>query len=283
METSVKKLEDIASQVRRDAIRMVAAVNSGHPGGSLSATDVMVALFFDVMDAEVAEFTARSAGKDVFYLSNGHISPAFYSVLARRGYFPVSELSTFRHLGSRLQGHPTPVYGLPGVHIATGSLGQGISVAVGHALAKKTDNDPGKVFVMMGDGELQEGQVWEAAGFASARKVDNIIAVVDYNGQQIDGSCDEVSPLLDLRAKFEAFGWRVMEVAGHDMEQVVKTLKYAKETASGKGKPVIILARTVMGKGVDFMENTNEFHGKATSEEQTLKALNQLKETLKDY
>lgn len=283
METSLKRLEDIASQVRRDAIRMVAAVNSGHPGGSLSAADLMVALFFDVMDSQVTDFTAQGKGKDVFYLSNGHISPAFYSVLARKGYFEVSELATFRHLGTRLQGHPTPVYGLPGVHIATGSLGQGISVAIGHALAKKTDNDPGKVFVMMGDGELQEGQVWEAAGFASARKVDNVIAIVDNNGQQIDGSCDEVSPLLDLRAKFEAFGWRVLDVAGHDMEQVVKTLQYAKNTASGKGKPVIILAHTVMGKGVDFMAGTNEYHGKATNADQTISALGQLRETLGDY
>ncbi|MEG1076463.1 MAG: transketolase [Mucinivorans sp.] len=283
METSVKKLEDVASQVRRDIIRMVSAVNSGHPGGSMSATDIMVALFFDVMEPAVSDFTIKSPGSDVFYLSNGHISPALYSVLARRGYFDIKELATFRHLGSRLQGHPTPVYGLPGVHIATGSLGQGISVALGHALAKRVDGDAGKVFVVMGDGELQEGQVWEAAGFASARKIDNVIAVVDYNGQQIDGKTDEVSPLGDLRAKFEAFGWRVLEVAGHDMEQVVKTLAYAKNTASGKGKPVMILAKTVMGKGVDFMEDTNEYHGKAPSAEQALVALSQLRETLGDY
>lgn len=283
MNMETQKLEQIASQVRRDIIRMVSAVNSGHPGGSMSATDVMVALFFDVMQANPAQYAAKSEGKDVFYLSNGHISPALYSVLARRGYFPIEELATFRHLGARLQGHPTPVYGLPGVNIATGSLGQGISVAIGHALAKKVDGDTGHVFVVMGDGELQEGQVWEAAGFAAARKVDNVIAIVDYNNQQIDGSCDEVLPLLDLRAKFEAFGWRVLEVAGHDMEQVVRTLRYAKETASGKGKPVMILARTVMGKGVDFMENTNEFHGKATSAEQTASALAQLPQTLGDY
>ncbi|MEG0032791.1 MAG: transketolase [Mucinivorans sp.] len=283
METSVKKLEDVASQVRRDIIRMVSAVNSGHPGGSMSATDIMVALFFDVMEPAVSDFTIKSPGSDVFYLSNGHISPALYSVLARRGYFDIKELATFRHLGSRLQGHPTPVYGLPGVHIATGSLGQGISVALGHALAKRVDGDAGKVFVVMGDGELQEGQVWEAAGFASARKIDNVIAVVDYNGQQIDGKTDEVSPLGDLRAKFEAFGWRVLEVAGHDMEQVVKTLAYAKNTASGKGKPVMILAKTVMGKGVDFMEDTNEYHGKAPSAEQAIVALSQLRETLGDY
>ncbi|MEG0162669.1 MAG: transketolase [Mucinivorans sp.] len=283
METSVKKLEEIASQVRRDIIRMVSSINSGHPGGSMSAADVIVALFFDVMDPAVTDFTTKGQGHDVFYLSNGHISPALYSVLARRGYFDPKELGTFRHLGSRLQGHPTPVYGLPGVHIATGSLGQGISVAIGHALAKRIDGDPGKVFVVMGDGELQEGQVWEAAGFASARKVDNLIAIVDYNGQQIDGKTDEVSPLGDLRAKFEAFGWRVLEVAGHDMEQVVKTLAYAKQTASGKGKPVMVLAKTVMGKGVDFMEDTNEYHGKAPSAEQATMALAQLRETLGDY
>lgn len=279
----IEQLKRTATQVRRDIIRMVAAVNSGHPGGSMSATDVITALFFEVMDTDVAHFSAQGVGKDVFYLSNGHISPVLYSVLARKGYFPLAELSTFRKLGARLQGHPTPVYGLPGVQIATGSLGQGISVAIGHALAKRVDGDPGKVFVVMGDGELQEGQVWEAAGFAAARKVDNVIAIVDYNNQQIDGSCDEVSPLGDLRAKFEAFGWRVLDMPGHDMTEVVKTLSYAKQTATGKGKPVVILAKTMMGKGVDFMEDTNEFHGKATSAEQTASALAQLEETLGDY
>lgn len=249
----------------------------------MSATDVVTALFFEVMDTDATNFSAQGVGKDVFYLSNGHISPVLYSVLARRGYFPVSELATFRKLGARLQGHPTPVYGLPGVQIATGSLGQGISVAIGHALAKRIDGDAGKVFVVMGDGELQEGQVWEAAGFAAARKVDNVIAIVDYNNQQIDGSCDEVSPLGDLRAKFEAFGWRVLDMPGHDMGEVVKTLAYAKNTATGKGKPVVILAKTAMGKGVDFMEDTNEFHGKATTADQTVSALSQLEETLGDY
>ena len=249
----------------------------------MSATDVVTALFFEVMDADSAAFSAQGAGKDVFYLSNGHISPVLYSVLARRGYFSVSELATFRKLGARLQGHPTPVYGLPGVQIATGSLGQGISVAIGHGLAKRIDGDAGRVFVVMGDGELQEGQVWEAAAFAAARKVDNVVAIVDYNNQQIDGSCDEVLPLGDLRAKFEAFGWRVLDMPGHDMDEVVKTLRYAKETATGKGKPVVVLAKTVMGKGVDFMEDTNEFHGKATSAEQTAAALAQLEETLGDY
>lgn len=283
MEHTAKDLEKIASQVRRDIIRMVAAVNSGHPGGSMSATDIMVALFFEVMQSSPETCTADGAMQDVMYLSNGHISPVLYSTMARRGYFPVSELSTFRHLGSRLQGHPSPAYGLPGIRIATGSLGQGISVAVGNALAKKLNGDNRRVFVVMGDGELQEGQVWEAAEFAAAREVDNLVAIVDYNGQQIDGRCDEVLPLLDLRAKYEAFGWRVLDMPGHDMVEVVKTLRYARDIASGKGRPVIILARTVMGKGVDFMENTNEFHGKATSAEQTASALSQLKETLGDY
>lgn len=280
---SAKDLEKVASQVRRDIIRMVSAVNSGHPGGSMSAADIMVALFFKVMQAAPQTYTVSGHDEDMFFLSNGHISPALYSVMARCGYFPVSELATFRHLGSRLQGHPSPAFGLPGVRIATGSLGQGISVAIGAALSKKISGDTRRVFVMMGDGELQEGQVWEAAEFAAARGVDNLVAIVDYNGQQIDGTCDEVLPLLDLRAKYEAFGWRVLDMPGHDMVEVVKTLSYARDIASGKGKPVIILARTVMGKGVDFMADTNEFHGKAPSAEQAQIALSQLEQTLGDY
>lgn len=279
------QLEQISSQVRRDIIRMVSGANSGHPGGSMSATDLMVALFFDVMDIDPSKFTKNGVGEDVFYLSNGHISPVFYSVLSRRGYFPVSEMSSFRVMGSRLQGHPTPCSGLSGIRVASGSLGQGLSVALGHGLAKKLDGDQKKVFVIMGDGELQEGQVWEAAMFGAARGVDNVVAIVDWNNQQIDGSCSEVMPnaINTLPAKFEAFGWRVLQVDGHDMAKVVETLKYAKEVACGKGKPVIILAKTIMGKGVDFMEDTCEFHGKATNAEQTIKALEQLKQTLGDY
>lgn len=284
--TNLKKLETTAQQVRRDILRMVSAVNSGHPGGSMSATDIITALYFDVMEAEPANFTLNGKNEDMFFLSNGHISPVLYSVMARRGYFPVAEVATFRHLGSRLQGHPTPDKGLEGIRTASGSLGQGLSVAIGAALAKRLNGDNHKVFVMMGDGEMQEGQVWEAAAFATARKVDNVIAIVDWNNQQIDGSCDQVLSQGEgsWRAKFEAFGWRVLEVDGHDMEQVIKTLNYAKESACGKGRPVIILARTIMGKGVSFMENTNEYHGKATNADQTVQALKELGETtLGDY
>lgn len=281
----VKDLEAIASQVRRDIIRMVAAVNSGHPGGSLGAADVLTALYFDVMDIEPSKFTMNGKGEDMFFLSNGHISPVFYSVMARRGYFDVAELATFRILGSRLQGHPTPAKGLPGVRMASGSLGQGLSNSLGVALAKKLDNDPHKVFVMMGDGELQEGQVWEAAAFAASHKIDNVVAIVDMNGQQIDGTCQEVMGGFNcmLRQKWESFGWRVLELDGHNMSEVVKTLKYAKDTACGKGMPVVILAKTMMGRGVSFMEDTCEFHGKATNAEQTAQALVELKETLGDY
>lgn len=283
---NLKKLETISRQVRRDIIRMVSAVNSGHPGGSMSATDIITALYFEVMDAQPDNYTINGKGEDMFFLSNGHISPVLYSVMARRGYFPVSELATFRHYGSRLQGHPTPDKGLEGIRMASGSLGQGLSVALGASLAKKLNNDNHKVFVIMGDGELQEGQVWEAAAFATARKIDNVIAIVDWNNQQIDGTCEEVLSQGDgsWRAKFEAFGWRVLEVDGHNTEEVLKTLNYAKESACGKGRPIVILARTIMGKGVSFMENTNEFHGKATNAEQTEKALKELGETtLGDY
>lgn len=284
--TSTKNLTNVATQVRRDIIRMVAAVNSGHPGGSMSATDIITALLFETMQATPENFTMEGKGEDMLFLSNGHISPVLYSVMARRGYFPVSELATFRHLGSRLQGHPTPDKGLPGIRMASGSLGQGLSVGIGAALSKRIDKDPHKIFVIMGDGELQEGQIWEAAAFATARKVDNIIAIVDWNNQQIDGSCEEVLSQGDgsWRAKFEAFGWRVLEVDAHDMGEVIKTLKYAKEKACGKSRPVVILARSIMGKGVSFMENTNEFHGKATNAEQTEQALRELGTTpLGDY
>ena len=278
---TINELQTIATQVRRDIIRMVNNINSGHPGGSMSATDVMTALYFKVMNINPENFTLDGKGEDMFYLSNGHISPVLYSVMARRGYFPVEELSTFRHLGSRLQGHPSPSTKLPGIRVASGSLGQGLSVAAGSALAKRLDGDASRVFVMMGDGELEEGQIWEAAMFAVAHKIDNLIAIVDWNNQQIDGTCQEVLPgsVNNLPEKFEAFGWRVLQVDGHNMEKVVETLEYAKTTASGKDKPVIILAKTIMGKGVDFMEDTCEFHGKATNADQTVKALEQLQTT----
>ncbi len=278
-----QELSTIASQVRRDIVRMTSDAGTGHPGGSMSAADIMVALFFEIMNIEPKNFTKEGKMEDVFYLSNGHISPVLYSVMAHRGYFEKSELATLRMMGSRLQGHPTPTSKLPGVRIATGSLGQGLSVAIGHAAAKRIDGDSSTVFVMTGDGELQEGQIWEAAQFAAARKIDNLVAIVDYNNQQIDGTCDVVMPLLDLRAKFESFGWSVLEVDGHDMASVVKSLRKAKEEMCGNGKPVIVLASTVMGKGVDIMEGTNEYHGKVLSKEDAQRALSQLEETLGDY
>lgn len=288
-----KQLETIATQVRRDIIRMVSSAASGHPGGSLGAADLLTALYFAVMEIpedRIRHFDLRhsGSGEDIFYLSNGHISPLFYSVLARRGYFPVSELSSFRQLGSRLQGHPTPAKGLPGVRAASGSLGQGLSVAIGNALAKKLSHDDGHcVFVMTGDGELEEGQIWEAAMFAAARRVDNVVAIVDMNGQQIDGTCGDVLGLgcaQQLKAKWESFGWSVLELDGHHMQQIVETLQYAKNDACGHGKPVVILARTVMGRGVDFMSGTNEWHGKAPNAAQAEQALAQLPETaLGDY
>ena len=290
----IKQLETIAAQVRRDIIRMVASAASGHPGGSLGAADVLTALYFDVMDIpqeridHFAPATDHGIGEDLFFLSNGHISPLFYSVLARRGYFPVAELAEFRRIGARVQGHPTPAKGLPGVRVASGSLGQGLSVAVGNALAKKLtgDNDH-RVFVMTGDGELEEGQIWEAAMFAAARGVDNLVCIVDMNGQQIDGTCDAVLGMgchAQLRAKWEAFGWTVIDMDGHNMQQIVDTLRFAKNDACGHGKPVVVLAKTVMGHGVDFMAGTNEWHGKAPSTEQAEKALAQLPVTeLGDY
>ncbi len=274
MET--KELQELARQVRRDIITMTSDAKSGHPGGAMSATDIMVALFFEVMEFAPENFTMQGEGEDVFYLSNGHISPVLYSVMAHRGFFPTEELKTFRQLGSRLQGHPTPVSGLPGVRVATGSLGQGISVAVGHALTKKLDGDSSRVFVMMGDGELQEGQVWEAAQFAAARCADNLVAIVDWNNQQIDGTCQEVLGLDKLSEKFDAFGWHTVVIDGHNMAEVVEVLKSAREELTSKGKPVVVLAKTVMGKGVDFMEDTNEFHGKPTAGEETQRALSQL-------
>jgi transketolase len=277
-----KTLERIASQVRRDIVRMVAAVNSGHPGGSLGCADFLTVLYFNVMQHDPTNFTMEAKGQDVFYLSNGHISPVWYSVLARSGYFPVNELATFRKLSSRLQGHPSTDKKLPGVRMASGSLGQGLSCAIGHAEVKRLNGDKSLVFSLHGDGELQEGQIWEAAMYAAARKVDNIIATVDYNGRQIDGDVDDVLSLGDLKGKWQAFGWEVLEMNGHDMDDLKGTLEKAK-SQTGKGKPVVIIMRTEMGQGVDFMMGSHKWHGVAPNAEQLKAALSQLEETLGDY
>jgi transketolase len=274
-------LKDTATQIRRDIVRMVHAVQSGHPGGSLGCTEYLTALYFDVMKHD-PKFNMDGVGEDLFFLSNGHISPVFYSVLARSGYFPIQELSTFRKLNTRLQGHPTTHEHLPGVRIASGSLGQGMSVAVGAALAKKLNNDTNIVYSLHGDGELDEGQNWEAIMFAAHKKVDNLIATIDWNGQQIDGPTKSVMSLGNLKAKFEAFDWQVLEMEGNDMDAVVAGLKNAK-TFVGKGKPIVILMKTEMGKGIDFMEGSHEWHGIAPNDEQLQKALAQLPETLGDY
>lgn len=278
----LKELQDVAAQVRRDIIRMVHGANSGHPGGSLGCTDFLTALFFQAMEINPEKFTRDGAGEDMFFLSNGHISPVLYSVMARRGYFPVAELATFRKLHTRLQGHPTPVEGLPGIRVASGSLGQGVSVAIGAALAKKANQDPHLVYALTGDGELQEGQIWEAVMFAGAKKVDNLIVTVDYNGKQIDGPVDTVCSLGRLRTKFEASGWLALEMDGNDMKKCVQTLTLAK-TLACNGKPVVIIMKTEMGKGVDFMEGTHKWHGSAPNDEQAAAALAQLPETLGDY
>lgn len=275
-------LKGTASQVRRDIVRMVHGVQSGHPGGSLGCADYLTALYFDIMKHD-PEFNMDGAGEDLFFLSNGHISPVFYSVLARSGYFPVSELATFRKLNSRLQGHPTTHEHLPGVRIASGSLGQGMSVALGAALAKRINKDNGIVYSLHGDGELDEGQNWEAILFAAHKKVDTLIAAIDWNGQQIDGPTHKVMNLGDLAGKFEAFGWQVLHLEkGNDMDEVVKTLQEARGFV-GKGKPIVILMKTEMGKGVDFMEGSHEWHGIAPNDEQLQKALAQLPETMGDY
>lgn len=275
------QLQEIASQVRRDIVRMVHGVQSGHPGGSLGCTDFLVALYFEVMQRKEG-FDMDGVGEDVFFLSNGHISPLFYSVLARAGYFPVSELATFRKLNSRLQGHPATHEHLPGVRIASGSLGQGLSVALGAALAKKLNKDPHIVYSLHGDGELQEGQNWEAILFAAHHKVDNIIATVDCNGQQIDGPTREVMNLESLRAKWEAFGWKVFEMDGHSMDDILKTIVEAKSSLE-QSQPVCILMKTNMGQGVDFMQGTHEWHGIAPNDPQLQSALSQLPETMGDY
>lgn len=277
----IQKLEQIASQVRRDIIRQVSDAQSGHPGGSLGCTDLIVALYFDAMEHDPS-FNMDGKGEDMFYLSNGHISPVWYSVLARSGYFPVSELATFRQINSRLQGHPTTHEGLPGVRTASGSLGQGMSVAIGAALAKRLDNDNHLVYCLMGDGEQEEGQIWEAVMFAAHNKVDNLIAICDRNNQQIDGSLDEVMDLGDLGKKYAEFGWEVLRMDGNNMAEVVDTLAKAKSMA-GQGKPIFIDMKTEMGKGVDYMEGTHKWHGKAPDAELTAKALDQLEETLGDY
>ncbi|MFM2146725.1 MAG: hypothetical protein RL732_1561 [Bacteroidota bacterium] len=275
-------LKDIATQVRRDIVRMVHGASSGHPGGSLGCTDFLTALYFKVMKHDPA-FSMDARNEDLFFLSNGHISPLFYSVLARSGYFEVKELSTFRKLNSRLQGHPATHEHLPGVRMASGSLGQGMSVAIGAALTKKLNGDPQLVFSLHGDGELQEGQIWEAALFAAHHKVDNLIATVDWNGQQIDGPTQKVMNLGDLGDKFSSFGWEVMHLEhGNDIDEVVATLEKARKK-TGQGKPVVILMKTEMGKGVDFMEGGHEWHGVAPNDDQLQKALAQLPETLGDY
>jgi transketolase len=279
---NITELENLVIQVRRDILRQVHKVNSGHPGGSLGCAEFFVALFQEIMRRKDG-FDMDGHGEDLFFLSNGHISPVFYSVLARSGYFPVDELNTFRLLNSRLQGHPTTHEGLPGIRVASGSLGQGISVAVGAALAKKLNQDDHLVYTLCGDGELQEGQNWEAIMYAASNQVDNLIVTVDYNGQQIDGSLDQVLSLGNLAAKFEAFGWLVIDINdGNDLNSVISGLKSAQEH-TGKGKPICLLMHTVMGHGVDFMMHTHAWHGKAPNDEQLALALSQNPETLGDY
>ncbi len=275
-------MEDLVVQVRRDILRMVHKVNSGHPGGSLGCTEFFVALYNELMELREG-FDMDGKEEDVFFLSNGHISPVYYSVLARRGYFPIDELNTFRLINSRLQGHPTTHEGLPGIRIASGSLGQGMSVAIGAALAKKLNGDSHLVYSLHGDGELQEGQIWEAAMFAAGKKVDNLISTIDFNGQQIDGATNDVLPLGDLEAKFKAFGWDVMHIEqGNNLEAVISGMREAK-SRTGRGKPVCVLLHTVMGNGVDFMMHTHAWHGKAPNDEQLEIGLTQNPETLGDY
>ena len=280
---NTEELKNLCVQVRRDIVRMVHAVNSGHPGGSLGCVEYMIALYKSILKHEPNNFNMNGVNEDLFFLSNGHISPVFYSVLARSGYFPVEELITFRKLNSRLQGHPTTHEGLPGVRIASGSLGQGMSVSIGAALAKKLNNDKGVIFSLHGDGELQEGQIWEAAIYAAANCVDNYIATIDYNGRQIDGDVEKVLSLGNLKSKFEAFGWTVLENEnGNEIEEVIATLTLAKSFL-GKGKPIVIIMKTEMGMGVDYMMGTHKWHGSAPNDEQLVNALAQLPSSLKDY
>jgi transketolase len=277
-----EELKNIASQVRRDIVRMVAAVSSGHPGGSLGCADFLTYLYFEGMKHNPENFSMDAKDEDVFFLSNGHISPVFYSVLAHVGYFPVSELATFRKLNSRLQGHPSTDKKLPGIRMASGSLGQGLSVAIGTALTKKLNGDNSIVFTLHGDGELQEGQIWEAAMYAAANKVDNLIATIDYNGRQIDGDLEDVLSLGNLGAKWQAFGWDVLSMNGHDFDSIRETMQTAKSKL-GNGKPIVIIMKTEMGQGVDYMMGTHKWHGSAPNAEQLQSALNQLEETLGDY
>ncbi|MGM5470980.1 transketolase [Flavobacteriaceae bacterium LMO-SS05] len=280
--SDIQQLEALVTQVRRDILRMVHKVNSGHPGGSLGCTEFFVALYNVIMDRKQG-FNMDGLDEDIFFLSNGHISPVFYSVLARSGYFKIEELNTFRLIDSRLQGHPTTHEGLPGIRVASGSLGQGMSVALGAAQAKKLNKDPHLVYSLHGDGELQEGQNWEAIMYASAKKVDNIIATVDLNGKQIDGATDDVLPMGSIKAKFEAFGWIVLEINdGNNLDAIIKGMAEAK-SKTGKGKPVCVLLKTVMGNGVDFMMHTHAWHGKAPNDEQLAIGLAQNPETLGDY
>ena len=281
--TETTDLKAIAEQVRRDIVRMVHEVQSGHPGGSLGCVEYFVALYGSVLKYKKSDFSMDGKGEDLFFLSNGHISPVWYSVLSRiAGYFPTAELSTFRKLNSRLQGHPATHEKLPGVRIASGSLGQGLSVAIGAALTKKLNGEDNIIYSLHGDGEMQEGQIWEAAMFAAGNKVDNIISTIDLNGQQIDGATENVLPLGDIKSKFEAFGWDVLEMDGSVLEEVIETLNKAK-SHTGKGKPVIIIMKTIMGNGVDFMMHTHKWHGIAPNDEQLEKALSQLPETIGDY
>mgnify|MGYP001181541866 FL=1 len=280
--SNIKELQDIVVQIRRDILRMVHKVNSGHPGGSLGCTEFFVSLFYNIMEIKLP-FDMNGKNQDIFFLSNGHISPVFYSVLARKGFFPIKELETFRLINSRLQGHPTTHEGLPGVRVASGSLGQGLSVSIGAALSKKLNKDSKTVYVLLGDGELQEGQNWEAIMFASAKKVDNLIATIDLNGKQIDGATDDVLPLGDMEMKFKSFGWEVLSLNnGNNLSEIINYLNKAK-TKLGKGKPIVILMKTEMGNGVDFMMNTHAWHGIAPNDEQLKNALKQNPTTLGDY
>ena len=279
METS--ELKKIASQVRRDIVRMVSDVSSGHPGGSLGCADYLTVLYFHQMNHKVS-FSMDAVGEDVFYLSNGHISPVFYSVLARYGYFPVNELGTFRKISSRLQGHPSTDKNLPGIRMASGSLGQGLSNALGTCQTKKLNGDKSIVYTLHGDGELQEGQIWEAAMYASANKVDNIISTIDYNGRQIDGDTDDVLSLGNLSQKWQAFGWDVLEMDGHNIDEIKETFEKAKGM-TGHGKPIVIIMKTEMGQGVDYMMGSHKWHGVAPNKEQLQLAIDQLEETLGDY
>ncbi|PQJ23376.1 transketolase [Tenacibaculum sp. SG-28] len=280
--STTQKLQDFTQQVRRDILRMVHAVNSGHPGGSLGCAEFISCLYQEIMEYST-DFDMNGTNEDLFFLSNGHISPVYYSVLSRSGFFPVAELNTFRKLDSRLQGHPTTHEGLPGVRIASGSLGQGMSVAIGAAAAKKLNKDAGIVYSLHGDGELQEGQIWEAAMYAAGKKVDNLIATVDVNEKQIDGATDDVLPMGSLKAKFEAFDWDVLEIKeGNTIDSILKGMSEAK-SRTGKGKPVCVLLYTEMGNGVDFMMHTHAWHGKAPNDEQLVSALAQNPETLGDY